>query len=195
MARSWTSHTSQGIKIGNLLISRYIWKLLAFSIVNILVEVVCSRERILITVITTIPTHEIREVRPYPVELDFAYIQCRLRSSGETMLNEKQDGFCSVFKLLTAELQDDFESFWFIFLLQITIEASILFFRSRILCSDDKSTVDRNWSGSKNSTVMLRNLLDASDKPSTGTLGVGNHHLSSFFPPSFSESSEASFFT
>lgn len=61
----------------------------------------------------------------------------------------------SLFSKLTAEPQPDFESFWFIFLFQITIDASILFLRSKILCSDDKSIVDRNWSGSKNSTVIL----------------------------------------
>jgi len=61
----------------------------------------------------------------------------------------------SLFSILTPEPQEDFPSFWFIFRFQITIDASILFFRSRILCSDDKSVVDKNWSGSKNSTVML----------------------------------------
>lgn len=62
----------------------------------------------------------------------------------------------SLFSKLTAEPQPDFPSFWFIFLFHITMEASILFLRSSILCSDDKSMLQRNWSGSKNSTVMLR---------------------------------------
>lgn len=61
----------------------------------------------------------------------------------------------SLFSILTPEPQVDFPSLWFIFRFQITMDASILFLRFRILCSDDKSMVDRNWSGSKNSTVML----------------------------------------
>lgn len=61
----------------------------------------------------------------------------------------------SLFSKLIAEPQEDFESLWCIFLFQITMEASILFFRSRTLCSVDKSMLARKSSGSKNSTVML----------------------------------------
>lgn len=61
----------------------------------------------------------------------------------------------SLFSMLTPEPQDDFPSLRFIFLFQITIEASILFLRSRTLCSVDKSMFERNSTGLKNSTVML----------------------------------------
>lgn len=61
----------------------------------------------------------------------------------------------SLFSKLTAEPQADFPSFWFIFLFQITMDASILFLRSRTLCSDDMSMVERNCSRSKDSTVMF----------------------------------------
>ena len=61
----------------------------------------------------------------------------------------------SLFSKLTAEPQVDFPSLWFIFLFQITMEASILFLNSSTLCSVDKSMVESNCSGSKNSTVIL----------------------------------------
>lgn len=63
---------------------------------------------------------------------------------------------CSLFSKLTAEPHGDLASLLCIFLLQMMIDASILFLRSRILCSVDKSIDDRNSSGSKTSTVILR---------------------------------------
>lgn len=61
----------------------------------------------------------------------------------------------SLFSALTAKPHVDFPSFRCIFLCHITIDASILFLRSRTLCSVDKSIVERNCSGSKHSIVML----------------------------------------
>lgn len=62
----------------------------------------------------------------------------------------------SRFSRLTEELdQGDLLSLLCIFLFQITIDASILSFKSRILCSVDRSSPARNCSGLKNSTVIL----------------------------------------
>ena len=66
--------------------------------------------------------------------------RCFKRSKMVSALSSKS----SLFSKLTAEPHADLESFWFIFLFQITIDASILFLRSRILCSDDMSIVARN---------------------------------------------------
>lgn len=62
---------------------------------------------------------------------------------------------CSFFSILTAEPQDFASLLCMIFLFQMTTEASIRFLILRILCSVDRSSVEKNWSGSKNSTVIL----------------------------------------
>lgn len=63
----------------------------------------------------------------------------------------------SRFSRLTPEAHgaDGLLSFCTILRFQMMIDASILFFRSKILCSDDMSMLFRNWSGSKNSTVIF----------------------------------------
>lgn len=76
---------------------------------------------------------------------------CFNRSKIVSALSSKS----SLFSKLTAEPHADFPSLWCIFLFHITIDASILFLRSRTLCSVVISMVERNWRGSKNSIVML----------------------------------------
>lgn len=61
----------------------------------------------------------------------------------------------SLFSILTPEPHEDLVSFALIFLFQITTDASILFLRSSILCSVDKSREESRQSGSKKSSVML----------------------------------------
>jgi len=60
----------------------------------------------------------------------------------------------SLFSKLTAEPHGALASLLIIFRLQITTDASILLFKSTILCSDDKSTVESSCSGSKCSSVI-----------------------------------------
>ncbi|KAJ8452062.1 hypothetical protein Cgig2_016643 [Carnegiea gigantea] len=67
----------------------------------------------------------------------------------------------SLFSKLTAKPHGDLASLLVIFRIQITMEASILSLRSRILCSDDKSIVERNCSGSKESSGKMKEALDA----------------------------------
>lgn len=65
---------------------------------------------------------------------------------------------CSLFSKLTIEPmepQEDLVSLLFIFLFQIMHDASILFFRSTILCSVDRSNVSRKFIASNCSSVML----------------------------------------
>lgn len=77
---------------------------------------------------------------------------CLRRSKIVSALSSKS----SLFSTLTAKLQEGFVSFPIIFLFQMTMEASMRFLSSRILCSVDRSRVERNWLGSKCSTVILR---------------------------------------
>lgn len=83
----------------------------------------------------------------------------------------------SRFSKLTADPQEDLLSFRWSFLFHITIDASILFFTSNTLCSVDKSSVDKNCSGSNHSSVML--LYNESPRltlPFYNNLSLLNNH-------------------
>jgi hypothetical protein len=63
---------------------------------------------------------------------------------------------CSLFSWLTADPQDDLLSLLCTFLFQMMTDASIRSLRSRILCSDVRSIVDRKSFGSNSTSVMTR---------------------------------------